>query len=215
MSFYYQSIFSYMFLAILYLIAIGLWWLFWVKMVGRKFSGLVTWTVVVVVLVAPWTEEFMISYRFARLCEGAGVFIYQKVLVDGFYDDTNETHAGPPTPQAAAAFDRSGYTFLEMRFKDKVVHLEKQGGQWHPQVLDQPMARYHYRNPDRHTQVAHKITKIESVVVDSETSMVLARETIYTRGAPWFYIGLDRPLILCRGMYPLRGALYEQVLLPK
>jgi hypothetical protein len=92
------------------------------------------------------------------------------------------------------------------------------GYAWRITKLDKPTARYHYRQPHSHTPVAHEITKIERIVVDSQTGDVLARETKYARQAYWFFIHLDAPVMLCPGPQeatsPSVGSVYNAVLKP-
>ena len=56
----------------------------------RKFRW--KWIVVapltVVLLTAPWAEEYWIASHFEQACQDAGVHVYKQVEVDGFYDGT-------------------------------------------------------------------------------------------------------------------------------
>jgi hypothetical protein len=85
---------------------------------------------------------------------------------------------------------------------------------WRITVVDRPTARYHYKRPYSNASVAHKVVKHERVVIDTQVNEVLARELSYGRDAPWFYIGLDRPVKICRGKREVRGSLYTNVLFP-
>jgi hypothetical protein len=156
--------------------------------------------------IGPIAEELWIAWNFDRLCKkDAGIFVYKTVEVDGFYDATRPTHAGPRTVPGAKDLDRGGYRFYEMILKarnvvgevDRVVHLEKKNGEWVATVLDHPAARYQYNWPHKSTPVAHKIVKGERVVVDSKSDEVLGRYLNYARRAPWFFIHLDRPSMGC------------------
>jgi hypothetical protein len=85
MRFYYMSIFSLVFIAVIYAVAIFLA----SKLLGKKFKGIVAWVVIAAILIAPWTEELWIAYNFGQLCrKDAGIFINKTVEVDGFYDST-------------------------------------------------------------------------------------------------------------------------------
>jgi hypothetical protein len=102
----------------------------------------------------------------------------------------------------------------------KVVHLEKIDGVWIPTVLPQPTARYYYKELASHMPVTHQIKKFERVVVDQQTGDVLGRYLNYYRGAPWFFIGLDRPTIPCveardRWAEGRSMLVWQSVLLPK
>jgi hypothetical protein len=67
MSFYYPSIFSLIFIAILYAVVLGVIWFVWVKLNKRKFSGPAAWGIVALVIVAPWLEEFWVAWNFGQL----------------------------------------------------------------------------------------------------------------------------------------------------
>ena len=90
MRFYYPSIFSLIFIAVLYVVALGAIWFVWTRIYKRKFSGSAAWSIVALVLVAPWLEEFWIAWNFGQLCrKDAGIVINKTVEVEGFYDDTS------------------------------------------------------------------------------------------------------------------------------
>lgn len=84
---------------------------------------------------------------------------------------------------------------------------------WRVTRLDRPTARYHYLGTT-HVPVAHKVVKHEHLVVDSESKGVLAQELSYGRQAPWFFVGLDSPLMICAGKREATGLLYRNVLIP-
>ena len=206
MVFYYPSVFSFIFLAILYAVVLGVIWFVWVKLNKRKFSGPVAWCVVALVLVAPWLEELWIAWNFGQLCKkDAGVVINKVVEVEGFYDSTRPAHAGSPTPLAVKSMNESGYRFHERPLRDergnltKVVRIEKLGDKWIPKILDRPTARYHYTRNIYGENVAHKITRVEARVTDSGSGDVIGRYVSYGRGPYWFYISLGRPPYSCDG----------------
>ena len=156
--------------------------------------------------VAPMWEEFGIAYNFGQLCKkDAGIFIEKTVEVAGFYDATAvATKVLDPVPQQAAEhWDKLGYQFYEKGLADtrggptRTVHYEKRNGVWKGEVFDQPSARYHYRWPHMNTVVSHKVVKTEQLVADTLTDEVLARYVNYGREGPWFFVGLDMPLMLC------------------
>ena len=151
----------------------------------------------IVFLLLPISQELWISWNFDQLCKGAGTFIHKSVTVDGYYDGTRTTHAGPPTPQAIAAYEKSGYRFFEMKGREKFVRIEKIGAQWVARVLEHPTARYHFEKRYAHLDVSHGVRKFEWVVLDQSTGEELARETAFARDQNWYFIGLDRPRIFC------------------
>jgi hypothetical protein len=227
MRFYYISIISIAMLAVIYLVGTVI--LFWIGQAWRKHykrAWLAMTPFFMLLYAAPVAEEFWIAWNFGRLCaKDAGIFVYKTVEVEGFYDATRPTLPEPRTKQGAQDLDRGGYRFYEMVFPDlkggpsKVVRLEKRNGLWNATVLDQPTARYHYRAPHMNTPMTHKVDKIERVVEDTRGHELLARETKYRREAPWFYIGLDRPVMLCPapGEHPLSqyGSVFNLALKPR
>jgi hypothetical protein len=226
MGFYYFSLLGTALALLLGFCAAGAFWLLWRGVLNRNISGKVFAISLPLFLLLPWSEELWIAYNFDRHCrQDAGIFVYKTVEVEGFYDAARETHAGPRSEEGARDLDRDGYRFYEMVFSNyrggpnQIVHFEKISGVWKASVLDHPTARYHYRWPHVDTPIGHKVDKIERVVVDSQTGELLARETKYRREAPWFYIGLDRPVILCPapGKHPLEkhGAVFNLALKPK
>ena len=97
----------------------------------------------------------------------------------------------------------------------------KKGDSWRIERLDRPTARYHFRYADSGygTRWSHKILRIASVVVDTETKEEIARYVSFGRDAPWFFVGLDRPGFACDGpgRWPFtRGTrlIYREALIP-
>jgi len=213
MRFYYISIFSVVFLGLIYLIGTGL--LAWIGLWLRK-RWKRAWTVMVplflLLYIAPIGEEFWIAWNFGRLCKkDAGLFVYKTVEVEGFYDDTIHWWR-----QLA----ESKYQFMESRDNTYggLYRVERDGSGVRHFKIERPTARYHYRWPHMDTPMRHKVEKIERIVVDSQTGETLARETKYRRKAPWFFIGLDRPVMLCPGPgeHPLEkyGSVFNLALKP-
>jgi len=213
MRFYYISIFSVVFLGLIYLIGTGL--LAWIGLWLRK-RWKRAWTVMVplflLLYIAPIGEEFWIAWNFGQLCKkDAGLFVYKTVEVEGFYDDTIHWWR-----QLA----ESKYQFMESRDNTYggLYRVERDGSGVRHFKIERPTARYHYRWPHMDTPMRHKVEKIERIVVDSQTGETLARETKYRRKAPWFFIGLDRPVMLCPGPgeHPLEkyGSVFNLALKP-
>ncbi len=84
---------------------------------------------------------------------------------------------------------------------------------WRVTKLDHPTARYQYKIPRVHSTVSHKVTIIEKVVTDNQSNEVAARQLIYARRSPWYFISLDVPVKLCGD--DLKGLLYDEVLKPR
>ena len=201
MRFYYISVFSVVLLGLIYVVGTAVLAWLWYSLRKWKRAWMLMVPLFALLYISPVAEELWIAWNFEQLCKkDAGIFVYKTVEVEGFYDATRSTHDGPPTDQSIVEFEQSGYRFYERRFGDtgKVVHIEKTNGVWVPTVLDHPSARYHYKWPHMNTPWMHKVTKIERVVIDSETGEILGRYLDYTREAPWFFIGLDRPLMFCK-----------------
>jgi hypothetical protein len=180
-----------------------------------------------VFLLLPIAEELWIAWRFAQACENAGTFIYKKVQVEGFYDETRPADPRPPTEQAKRSMDASGYRFHERpRYgrrsgSSEVVRFEKVGDDWRVTLLDRPTARYHFRYSDAMsgTPWGHKIIRSGSVVIDSESNYEIARYASFGRRPPWFFVWLDTPAFACDapGRWPLtKGSrlIYPEVLIP-
>lgn len=134
-------------------------------------------------------EEREISIKFAELCKGAGVHIFKTVEVPGFFDATNTgpDQAGEVTSrQAIESYEKRGFRFYERKAsynRGGVSRVEKIDGKWTVSILERPKARYHYLHVGIREEmpVGHKLEKRESIVLDSETGNVLARQLQYNR----------------------------------
>ncbi|MBK9160737.1 MAG: hypothetical protein IPM27_04120 [Nitrosomonadales bacterium] len=133
-----------------------------------------------VLLAAPWAEEYWIARNFELACKDAGVHVYKKVEVEGFYDDTGNG--------GYELIKQYGYHFMEHKgMQGNVEHIEFVDGQWKVTPLDRPAARYHYKFAYQPTpykteeRIGWKMEKLEMVVIDSETGEAIARETDYRR----------------------------------
>lgn len=174
MSFYYPSIFSFIFLAVLYAVVLGLIWLVWVKLAKRKFSGPAAWGVVALVIVAPWLEEFWIAWHFGRLCKkDAGLVVHQVVEVEGFYSD--------PATGSLELVKSGGYKFIESK-SDKGVNRIEIGD---ADFLRQATERYQQENPN---QIAAEKDYFR-VKLDSNTEAL-----VYPKKSDgWRITNLNRP----------------------
>ncbi len=138
MRFYYPSIFSLIFIAVFYAIVLGAFRFIWVRIYKRKFSGPVALSVVALVLVLPWLEEFWIAWNFGQLCrKDAGIVINRTVEVEGFYGDS---------VAGSLELVKSGrYRFIESRYnKDKGVRRLEFGD---ANFLRQAIEHYQRENP--------------------------------------------------------------------
>ncbi|MFM9971978.1 MAG: hypothetical protein ACKVQK_26660 [Burkholderiales bacterium] len=213
MGFYYLSVFSIVPLGIAYGVLLGVYLWLSHQLKSFRVRKVILPVIATVFVVLPISEEFWIAWNFGQACNEAGTFINKKVQVDGFYDDTRSTHAGPPTAEAIESFDKTGYLFFEMKGRENFVRIEKVDGKWSSVVLDQPTAKYHYRSKT-HLPYGHKIVKHESTLIDNQTKDILGLEISYGRYPSWFFIGLDTPIKICIGKRDVKGMLYENVLRP-
>lgn len=208
MRFYYMSIISLAAVIIYYFVVLWIVRGYW--SVSRKdlFANTVALTIAAAVLVAPWAEELWIAYNFGQLCrKDAGIFINKVVEVEGYYDATANRLSidRQVLPVTAESFEKQGYKFYEqsLRYEQnglgKVAHFKKLNGEWVGSILDKPKARYHYTRNIYGEEVAHKITRVEARVTDSENGTVIGRYVSYGRGPYWFYVSLGRPPYSCDG----------------
>lgn len=138
------------------------------------------WPLGALLLILPWTDEFWISWHFSRLCENSGVHISRSVRADGFYDET--------MPSGYEYIERLGFRYMEhpsRNSSDLIDHIEKAGDQWVVTPLSQPRARYRYRKSSDNEVVGYRIYKLEYVLLDDQTSTIVARNTIYKRYRGW------------------------------
>lgn len=127
----------------------------------------------------PVGDDAYIQWNFNRLCRDAGMHYEKKIAVDGFYDSTGRS--------GYALIEQRGFRVIEHwdRISAKIERVERVGGDWRVTVLDRPTARYHYKFSSQHDRVALQVTKMEAVILDTETGKVVARQTIYTRYPGW------------------------------
>jgi hypothetical protein len=108
--------------------------------------------------------------------------------------------------------------FVEFRLSDaeQIYVARDRTRTWRVTMIERPTARYHYIQPAAHKPVAHKVRRNERQVVDVVEKDILAREVNVAREAPWYYVSLDRPLMLCYGRQDpsMRGSIYTHALLP-
>lgn len=212
MAFYYISLFSIVPLSIAYGALLLVFW--GIARLTRAMPARKALLGVVgaVFLVLPVAEELWIAWNFGQACKESGTFIYRKVQVEGFYDDTSHWWR-----QLA----ESKYQFVESREygTNKYWRVERDGNNLKHFAIDRPTARYHFKSTDSGTKVAHKIVKSQTVVIDTEKDEPIARYTRYGRGPAWFFIALDIPAYACDapGRWPLRMEsllVYRNVLIP-
>lgn len=172
---------------------------------------------------APFAEERDIQARFADLCKDAGVRVVRKVEVEGFYNDLDTTAPGPRTPQASIEFERQGFQYYEFRFsrpyvagrvatdnsEGRVVHIEKQDGEWKANLLKEPRARFHFKKLRNEEKVGPKIwAREQHAIIDSQNGEIIAREVGYmslpNKIDLWWISMLGNPLRSCPEYRPVR-----------
>jgi hypothetical protein len=215
MVFYYYSFFGVLLILLVYALGGALLGALWFALRKWKRAWILMLPLFALLLILPWAEELWIAWNFGRLCsKDAGTFVYRTADVDGFYD---ETHGWRPDKLRT-----SGYRWVEGQDNSgsKPIYWrhEWMDGEIHSSQIDHPTARYHYLWTDRDTRISYKVERIERAVVDTELKQTLARETKYRRAAPWFYVSLDRPAMLCPapGVDPLEksGSVFNLALKP-
>jgi hypothetical protein len=83
-----------------------------------------------------------------------------------------------------------------MKGPEKFVRVEKSDGAWKAIALEHPTARYWF-SVDHGERISHKVDKQEATVTDKQSNEVIARYVRYSREAPWYFVGLDRPNLGC------------------
>jgi hypothetical protein len=172
MGFYYLSVSSVLLLAAIYVV------------LALVFRGLVSLTrempgrrvllavVGVVFLVAPVAEELWIAWHFGQACKQAGTFIYRKVQVEGFYDDTG----------VSLELVRSGpYRFVEGRSDKGVIRVSKGD----PEFMNDALQRFRQENHGKDPSVQDVVR----VKVGEKTEALVYPK----RGDSWRIVYLDRP----------------------
>lgn len=151
-----------------------------------------------VLLAAPWAEEYWIAHNFELACKDAGVHVYKQVEVEGFVDATSTSSRSEKVSavpkllyddaQKLMEWDKTGYRFKEYLLADgRVWHVERQPDGVYYAVLDLPTARYLYKYAYQPTpykteeRIGWKLEKLGTIVVDSETGEIIARDTQYRR----------------------------------
>jgi len=193
MRFYYISIISIFLLLVIWFIGTGLlaWFGAWLRK-RMKHAWVVMVPLFLLLYIGPVAEELLISRNFGQLCKkDAGIFIYKTVEVDGFYDDTAHWWR---------QLTESKYRFVESREHgtNRMWRVERDGKELRHFELAQPTARYHYTK-DSGALIHHKVYLQTSQVLDSHSNDVIARYNRYSRRAPWFFVGLDKPGFGCDG----------------
>jgi len=184
MGFYYISHFSVVPLGFAYALLALLYWVVVVGTRGSPKRAITLSAIGALFLVLPVAEELWIAWNFGQACKEAGTFINKKVQVEGFYDHTSHWWR--------QLKENSNYQFVESRDQSNgtLWRVERHGEEVKHFRIDRATARYHFRMPSSHAFAGHKITKHETVVIDTAANEVIGRYTRYSRTSPWFYWSL-------------------------
>jgi len=165
-------------------------------------------------LVRPGNYKFIEAYRPSN--KGGAPEIIRLEFGDAeFFRQAVERYEKEFSSQKASEKD-----VLRVNLDERTEALlyPQKGDSWRITKLEKSTARYHYLQTDAQASQGHKLSKFERVVIDSQTRDLLARETVYGRGAPWFYIGLAHPVMQCPtpGDHPLEkhGSVFNLALIP-
>jgi len=176
MTFFYPSIFSLILLSVIYtvimLVLVGIHaYLVKRRKLAPRTALLRLAPLAIVFLLAPVAEELWIAWNFNRLCsKDAGIFIYEKVEVEGFYAETG----------GALDLVRPGnYRFIEYPHQGKTYHLEYGGEAFLSQVL----ARMKAGEGEREAEGVHRLQ------LDERTQALIFPE----KSESWKITTIDRP----------------------
>lgn len=157
-------------------------WLLRKIALGLK-PGPIKWAILgllgLVLVAIPVGDDAYIQWNFNHLCRDAGIHYEKKIVVDGFYDSVLSS--------GYEMVEKTGFRFVEHRkqVSGKLERVERVGGDWRITELDRPSARYHYKYLSQHEPIAFRVRKVEKVILDTETSLVVGRQLIYTRYPGW------------------------------
>lgn len=175
MGFYYISIFSIFLLGIVYAALLLIFW--GIARLTRGLPGRKTLLGIVgaVFLVLPVGEELWIAWNFGQACKVAGTFIYKKVQVEGYYDDTGggtmtRLVGRPPyrfieSRDSGGKYRRVEHATLEEKARALVWYAEKNPG----------------KKPGQKEWITHGVSDRVQVTVESDT------------GYAWRITKLDHP----------------------
>src|SRR6185295_9200025 len=115
-------------------------------------------------------------------------------------------------------YERQGFRYYEFRFSQpyvggrfligppegRVVHIEKQRGEWKATALGEPRARYYFKLLRSDERVGHKIwVTAEYAILDSQTGESIARDIRYgslpNKVDLWWMRMLGDPTRYCPG----------------
>ena len=164
-------------MAIFYLIATVPIIFLWKKIRHLRYRWRLFVPLILFIMVLPIADELWISYNFYEVCKDAGVHVTRKIEVEGYYDETMRS--------GYEIIKNNGYQFMEhpSTKKGKIGHVTRINGEWKEDVLNEPIARYHYKyaDPRQWVPIGFQLYMHEMQIIDSETGEIVSRETSFSR----------------------------------
>ena len=155
---------------------------------ARWFKNVAVIGAAFILFALPISDAAIGAWRMRQECSGAGLEIYRRVVVDGYFDETLN----------GSFLKGSGYRFREYMdpLKGYVRAEISSGGSVIEQRIERPSARFRYQKGDR-SPLGFGVVRREERIVDSETNETLAK-FVYIGRSPGF---IDRIWISLFGTY--------------
>lgn len=201
MRFYYFSLFSWIAYGVVVSVAIVLLWLVWTKLLTLPLKNPVYWLFVAAILVAPWSEELWIAYRFDQLCrKDAGLMIKKTVKVDGFYDDTGVLTrlVGRPYEFVESPDGQGRYKRIERASKEEKAKALAWYSGTHPGLA-----------PPRNAWITQPISDRVRVVVEPDTGHAWHITTIDQPTARYWYKRVDNHTRVAHQIRRFQNAVFD------
>lgn len=182
MGFYYISIFSIVPLGIAYGLLALIYWGVVRASRGTPARKTILSVVGAVFLVLPVGEELWIAWNFGQACKEAGTFIYKKVPVDGYYNDTGTITriVGGPS-----------YGFIESRESNgQFRRVERANDEEKARALEWYAERNAGKQKGGGEWITQSVSDRVQVTVETNT------------GYAWRITKLDRPTARYRYLHP-------------
>lgn len=125
----------------------------------------------------PLGDVTLNSIAMAKVCPNAGVHIYKKVYVDGYF---YEGYAEEP-------FKKSPYRFIEAREpgKETITRVERVGDKFVKTELSAPTAEYEYLSKGWTEDRQARVGRLRYAVINRNTGEVLAERLLFNPFMGW------------------------------